>query len=117
MRLTADKVERRHAYTTFKAHLQATTDYRAAAQKAGVSERTGRRWLARAMADLSELSRTNLPQSSGRFVGRQAELTHLRTLLGLGEVTEAGERLVTLLGPPGIGKTRLARELGLSCLA
>jgi predicted ATPase/Tfp pilus assembly protein PilF len=40
-----------------------------------------------------------------RFVGRQAELTTLRDWL------DRGERLVTVWGPPGIGKTRLALEL------
>ncbi|ADD45246.1 BTAD domain-containing putative transcriptional regulator [Stackebrandtia nassauensis] len=38
------------------------------------------------------------------FVGRESELDQLRSLLGR-------ERLVTILGPGGAGKTRLAREL------
>lgn len=40
-----------------------------------------------------------------RLVGRTSDLTRLSQL------AEAGERLVTLVGPAGIGKTRLAREL------
>lgn len=47
--------------------------------------------------------------SSGltRFFGRQAELAQL------GRLT-AGARLVTMAGAPGAGKTRLAREFGLT---
>lgn len=40
-----------------------------------------------------------------RLIGRAAELEAVRGLL------DAGERLVTVWGPPGIGKTRLARAL------
>ena len=40
------------------------------------------------------------------FVGREQELDHLRSLL------RAGKRLVTLVGIGGIGKTRLALQLG-----
>ena len=43
------------------------------------------------------------------FVGRQRELEELRT--GLEEVRTGTGRLVTLVGEPGIGKTRLADEL------
>ena len=42
------------------------------------------------------------------FVGRERELAELLSLLG------SGYRLVTIVGPPGIGKTRVASEL-LSC--
>jgi predicted ATPase len=41
-----------------------------------------------------------------RFLGRADELAALGSLL------RAGERFVTLVGPGGAGKTRLARELG-----
>ncbi|MDB4954843.1 MAG: hypothetical protein JWO36_2412 [Myxococcales bacterium] len=47
---------------------------------------------------------TNLSPVSDKFVGRAVELTKLV------ERYTAGARLITLLGPPGIGKTRLARE-------
>ncbi len=45
----------------------------------------------------------NLPSPLTRFVGRRAELGELRETL-------AGSRLVTLIGPGGSGKTRLALE-------
>ncbi len=49
--------------------------------------------------------RHNLPQVASSFVGRYAELSRLRALL-------ATERLVTLTGPGGTGKTRLALQAG-----
>src|SRR4029077_7343457 len=48
--------------------------------------------------------RGNLPASLTAFVGRQHELAAVEDLV-------AGNRLVTLTGPGGIGKTRLALEL------
>ncbi|MBN2469839.1 MAG: tetratricopeptide repeat protein [Anaerolineae bacterium] len=54
--------------------------------------------------------RHNLPAQVTSFIGRRAEITQLRTLLG-----EA--RLITLTGPPGTGKTRLALEVALTVLA
>jgi class 3 adenylate cyclase len=43
----------------------------------------------------------NIPEEVSTFVGRERELLELRELLG-------GARLVTLTGPGGVGKTRLA---------
>jgi predicted ATPase/DNA-binding CsgD family transcriptional regulator len=54
-----------------------------------------------------EVART-LPMSLTSFVGRERELDELRSLL------RAGKRLVTLVGIGGIGKTRLALQLGFS---
>ena len=48
-------------------------------------------------------SGTNLPRPATSFVGRKEELDELRHL-----VAEADARLVTLTGPAGTGKTRLA---------
>jgi predicted ATPase/DNA-binding NarL/FixJ family response regulator len=48
------------------------------------------------------------PMSLTSFVGRARELEELRSLF------RAGKRLVTLVGIGGIGKTRLALELGFS---
>lgn len=50
--------------------------------------------------------RTNLEAPRDTFIGRGADLEQVERGL-------AGARLVTLLGPGGIGKTRLAREVGL----
>jgi predicted ATPase/DNA-binding SARP family transcriptional activator len=49
---------------------------------------------------------SNLPWSPSPLIGRDAEAT----VLG-GLVVDAGVRLVTLVGPPGVGKTRLAVEV------
>lgn len=46
-------------------------------------------------------SPTNLPEPVTSFIGRQAELAQVQSLL-------QSARLLTLLGPGGIGKTRLA---------
>jgi predicted ATPase/class 3 adenylate cyclase/Flp pilus assembly protein TadD len=50
--------------------------------------------------------RTNLPVQLTTFVGREKELTDLRELSSRPET-----RLLTLTGPGGAGKTRLAHEL------
>jgi hypothetical protein len=47
-----------------------------------------------------------LPRSMTAFVGRERELDELRSLF------REGKRLVTLVGAGGIGKSRLALELG-----
>jgi non-specific serine/threonine protein kinase len=55
------------------------------------------------------VGRTNLPDQVSSFVGREHELAELRTLL-------AGRRVVTLTGPGGVGKTRLALRLAAELL-
>jgi predicted ATPase len=52
-------------------------------------------------------SHTNLPSTSTPLVGRDAELADL-----VKRLTSADERLVTLIGPGGSGKTRLAIAAG-----
>ncbi len=58
-----------------------------------------------AMEQPSASPPTNLPQSLTRIIGRDAELAELEECL-------ARNRLVTLIGPGGVGKTRLSIELG-----
>jgi predicted ATPase/class 3 adenylate cyclase len=56
---------------------------------------------------LRSLNRSNLPTPANAFIGRQAELAQALELLSSADV-----RLLTLLGPGGAGKTRLAIEVG-----
>lgn len=56
--------------------------------------------------------RSNLPAAVTGFVGRENELAQLRQMLASPEI-----RLVTILGPGGVGKTRLALETAASCEA
>lgn len=66
-----------------------------------------RAMLARAETVLEHaVKSTNLPPQSSSFVGRVAELADLH------QVFRAGARLMTLLGPGGTGKSRLAIQLG-----
>ena len=53
---------------------------------------------------LRSLNRTNLPLATGPLLGRETELARIRELL------TAGSRLLTLTGPGGSGKTRLALQ-------
>lgn len=53
---------------------------------------------------LRTISTTNLPHPASSFVGRQREVSEVATLLA------DGTRLLTLTGPGGTGKTRLAIE-------
>jgi predicted ATPase/class 3 adenylate cyclase len=53
---------------------------------------------------LKTISNTNLPRPASSFVGREKEVAQVATLL------QGGARLLTLTGPGGSGKTRLAIE-------
>ena len=53
---------------------------------------------------LKTISNTNLPRPASAFIGRTAELADVLSLI------KGGSRLVTLTGPGGSGKTRLALE-------
>jgi predicted ATPase/class 3 adenylate cyclase/DNA-binding CsgD family transcriptional regulator len=54
--------------------------------------------------------RHNLPSQATNFVGRTAELAELRALVS------GGSRLVTIAGPGGIGKSRLALQVAAEVL-
>jgi predicted ATPase/class 3 adenylate cyclase/DNA-binding CsgD family transcriptional regulator len=54
--------------------------------------------------------RHNLPSQATSFVGRTAELAELRALVS------GGSRLVTIVGPGGIGKSRLALQAAADAL-
>jgi len=54
--------------------------------------------------------RHNLPSQATSFVGRAAELAELR------ELVAGGSRLVTITGPGGIGKSRLAVQVAAEAL-
>ena len=62
--------------------------------------------LAESPARLSEPRPNNLPMQRTAFIGREREEVALRQLL-----SRADARLVTLTGPGGIGKTRLALQV------
>jgi predicted ATPase/class 3 adenylate cyclase len=57
---------------------------------------------------LKTISNTNIPRPASSFVGRERELSELLARI------QAGARLVTLTGPGGSGKTRLALEAATS---
>ncbi len=59
---------------------------------------------------LQTISTTNLPRPASSFIGRERELAEVLALI------DAGARLVTLSGPGGSGKTRLAIEAAASRL-
>jgi predicted ATPase len=60
---------------------------------------------------LKTISNTNLPRPASSFIGRDDELLDVLTLF------EDGARLVSLTGPGGTGKTRLAIEAAASLVS
>ena len=99
------KEARAHARSVFARHYAKSRDSRAAARAAGVSDRTGRRWR-NELATPSAADRTvrAVPAEVTSFVGRDADLDRLDSLFA------DGSRLVTVVGSPGIGKTRLGQR-------
>ncbi|HTN86734.1 MAG TPA: AAA family ATPase, partial [Sorangium sp.] len=57
------------------------------------------------MAEAARPRRQRLSLPASRFIGREGELA------GIAELLRRGDRLVTVWGPAGMGKTRLALEL------
>jgi predicted ATPase/DNA-binding XRE family transcriptional regulator len=60
----------------------------------------------------TQVPRSNLPASLTSLIGREHELSRLREYL-----SDPGMRLVTLIGPPGIGKTSLCVEVARAALS
>lgn len=56
--------------------------------------------------------RSNIPATTTSLIGRAPDIAHLREYLSRDDV-----RLVTLIGPPGIGKTRLSIEAARTLLS
>ncbi|MEX2315413.1 MAG: TIR domain-containing protein, partial [Thermomicrobiales bacterium] len=113
MRLYAGSGQRRHALTQFDqlvAVLERELDASPEPDTCELAEaiREGR-FPGAGMATLrpAQASPTSLPIPISQLVGREQELAELRQLL-------ATERLLTLTGPGGIGKTRLAIEVARS---
>ncbi|WP_242344295.1 ATP-binding protein [Anaeromyxobacter terrae] len=61
---------------------------------------------ANASTDWEESTHARLPEATTTFVGREEAIRGVRALL-----RESGARMVTLTGPGGIGKTRLALQV------
>jgi predicted ATPase/DNA-binding SARP family transcriptional activator len=73
------------------------------ASAGGAAAATGRNAGWQAATDPDQIRPTNLPAPLTSFIGRDDDLARIGTLLTTG-------RLVTVLGPGGAGKTRLALE-------
>jgi predicted ATPase/DNA-binding SARP family transcriptional activator len=84
-------------YADFSRLLQAELDVDPMDETAALHAQLQRRHAAAAVPD-------TLPAESGAFFGRETELERLG-------VTLAEDRLLTLTGPPGVGKTRVALRL------
>lgn len=93
----------RGARRSFDAWYQITADLDLAAERAGISSRTARRWLRRPPVGEPIPSLARARGHTSPLVGRSAELRALDDILTRG-------RLAVLLGPAGVGKTRLALE-------
>jgi len=78
-------------------------------RKLGISTRREAHEKARILGLLASSHRHNLPAQATAFVGRQHELHKIAALLD-----DAKMRLITLLAPGGMGKTRLALEIARS---
>jgi predicted ATPase/DNA-binding SARP family transcriptional activator len=77
------------------------------AEELGVEPSQGLRRLLEARPETPAApARTELPAAAGTFIGRRAELAEATALLARAEC-----RLLNVIGPGGVGKSRLAREI------
>jgi predicted ATPase/DNA-binding XRE family transcriptional regulator len=90
-----------------------SVDQRAVLQVAAVRLRTSHAAMTpTAAAAIRKTPPYHVPTPPTRLIGRENELAALGALLrGQADDYEAGSRLVTFCGPPGVGKTRLALEV------
>lgn len=101
-RLKSEQVRARQIFDRWFAQ---TGNLKLASTKAGVTERTARRWTSVSGAAATPHAKNNLVASRDRFFGRGREVAGLRRLIA------QGSRLIAVTGAPGVGKTRLAYEL------
>ncbi|MBP2672349.1 MAG: transcriptional regulator, family, partial [candidate division NC10 bacterium] len=100
-----ERGERRRPHVETVRALSAALDLSGAPRDAFV-------WSARATADntaADELSGASLPMALTALVGRERDVHELRDWLG-----DPAVRLITLTGPGGVGKTRLALDIARS---
>lgn len=92
-----------------KAHLLAARIEEEMGHGVSTTKRSVRAMSIRAseMSSSQPIEAANLPLRLTRFFGRQEERAYLQSLLA----PESETRLVSLLGPGGVGKTRLAQEV------
>lgn len=108
--LTQEALARKAHYSTVAIHRVETGGLRpsremaeALAEALDVPARDRSAFVSFARGVASDRRADNLPLPLTPLVGREADLASLRARL-----SQAGMRLITLLGPPGVGKTRLA---------
>jgi transcriptional regulator with XRE-family HTH domain len=62
----------------------------------------------KAARGIQTVSRASLPAPVTRLIGREMDVARLRE-----QLLDPGVRLVTLMGPPGVGKSRLALQIAI----
>jgi predicted ATPase len=91
-------------------HLETEPEWAARLLELGAASRAAGQPEELAPAGEASFSPNNLPVQLTSFIGREAELAEIRQLFS------GGARLITLTGPGGTGKTRLALEAAVTLL-